>query len=59
LRDNPGLVEGTLVGERNFCALEFSGPKNARRFTIRSIATDGRELWRREITAAELGVAAR
>jgi alkaline phosphatase D len=51
---DPGLVEGTRVGEQNFCALDITGPRNKRILTARSFAADGRELWRKEISAADL-----
>jgi len=51
---NPLLVSGTLLEERNFCQLDFSGPKKARRLTIRVLDADGVEKWRREIAAQEL-----
>ena len=51
---NTLLVSGTVVGERNFCQLDFSGPKNARRLTIRVLDADGVEKWSREIAAREL-----
>ena len=41
-----GQVPGTLVGERNFCTLDFSGPRTNRALTIRSVATEGRALWK-------------
>lgn len=52
---DPNLVEGTRVGERNFCALDIAGAREARRLTIRSFAADGRELWRHELRATDLG----
>ena len=51
---NPLLVSGTFVGERNFCQLDFAGPKQARRLTISVLDADGVEKWRREIAAQEL-----
>jgi alkaline phosphatase D len=51
---NPLLVSGTLLEERNFCQLDFSGPKKARRLTISVLDADGVEKWRREIAAQEL-----
>lgn len=50
----PGLLPGTLVGERNFCTLDFSGPRSARTLSIRSVATDGRELWKQTLNASAL-----
>ena len=54
LRDNPAVVAGTLVGEQNFCALEFRGSRGERAVTLKSYAVDGRELWRRTLTRREL-----
>ncbi len=51
---DPGLVEGTRVGEQNFCSLDITGPGSNRVLTVRSFAADGHELWRRSIPAAEL-----
>jgi alkaline phosphatase D len=48
-------VPGTYVGERNFATIEFSGATGKRQLTIRTFAADGRELWTRTITAAEIG----
>jgi alkaline phosphatase D len=44
-------VEGTLVAERNFGILEFSGPRKGRNLIIRIINANGKELWSRTITA--------
>jgi len=54
-RQNPNLVAGTLVGERNFCSLEFTGTGAARAVTLRSFNGEGRELWARTLTLSELG----
>lgn len=50
----PGRVQGTLVGERNFCTMDFSGPRTKRSLVIRSVATDGREMWKRTLSAADM-----
>ena len=50
----PGVVPGTLVGERNFCTLDFSGPRTSRTVEIRSFAADGREFWKHTISATSL-----
>lgn len=52
--NNPALVQGTLVGQRNFCQLDFSGPKSDRRLTITVNGTHGESLWQRELRAREL-----
>jgi alkaline phosphatase D len=51
---NPASVPGTLVTQRNFALLDFSGPRQDRvvRISIRDPA--GTELWSRSIRAAEL-----
>jgi len=53
-RANPDLVAGTLVMERNFGMLRFSGPRGARVLTLESYDWDGKRLWERPISAAEL-----
>jgi alkaline phosphatase D len=53
-RDNPQLVPGTLVTQRNFGMVRVSGPRNDRALTLEAYAADGRLLWQRRIAAAEL-----
>ena len=53
-RDNPQLVPGTLVTQRNFGMLRVSGPRADRAVTLEAYASDGRLLWQRRIAAAEL-----
>jgi alkaline phosphatase D len=53
-RDNPQLVPGTLVTQRNFGVLRVSGPRADRAVTLEAYASDGRLLWQRRIAAAEL-----
>ncbi len=50
----PNLVAGTVVGERNFCELEFEGKKAKRLVTIRSFNAKGELMWAKKISAAEL-----
>jgi alkaline phosphatase D len=50
----PGQIPGTLVGERNFCTLDFSGPRTKRTLVIRAVATDGRELWQQSLSASAM-----
>lgn len=50
----PGRVPGTLVVERNFCTMDFSGSRSNRTLVIRSIANDGRELWKHSLSAADM-----
>jgi alkaline phosphatase D len=52
--ENRLRVEGTLIGERNFAMLEFSGPKNARQLTIKILGKTGTILWKRDIWAKDL-----
>ena len=45
---------GTVVNQHNFCTLDFSGLWGERRMTLKSFDAGGRELWKREIGAADL-----
>ncbi len=49
--ENLLLEEGTVVSERNFGILEFSGPRTKRVMTIRIVNSDGVEMWRRVVEA--------
>lgn len=51
---NDWRIPGTLFAERNFATLDFSGPRADRVLTITVRATDGREVWTREIRAMDL-----
>ena len=53
-QENPLLVEGTYVDERNFCQLDVSGPKDDRTLHISVINADGETRWTREIQARDL-----
>jgi alkaline phosphatase D len=53
-RDNPDLVPGTLVLQRNFGMLRVTGPREARVLTLEAYDGDGKPLWQRRIAAAEL-----
>jgi alkaline phosphatase D len=53
-RENPEAVSGTIVTERSFGMLRFSGPRKDRAVTLEAYASDGRLLWQRRIAAAEL-----
>jgi len=55
-KNNPAIEPGTYVPARNFCTIDFSGPGNARRLTLRSFAADGKKLWEKEIAVADLQV---
>lgn len=54
LVDKPGIVSGTLVGERNFCILDFQGPRTSRTLDIRSFAADGREFWKQTLSSSSM-----
>ena len=47
-------LEETLVGQHNFGLLNVSGPRKNRVLTITIFDTKGKELWNREIKAADL-----
>ena len=49
--ENRLQVNGTLVQERNFATLHFSGPLNNRLLTLKVFSRDGDELWSYEIIA--------
>jgi alkaline phosphatase D len=51
---NPVLVEGTLVGERNYCTMSFSGPFKQRVMDVKSFNVDGKQLWEQRIELKEL-----
>ena len=53
-RENPEVVQGTIVTERSFGMLRFSGARNDRAVTLEAYASDGRLLWQRRLAAAEL-----
>jgi alkaline phosphatase D len=53
-RENPDLVPGTLVTQRNFGMVRVAGPRDARVLTLEAYAADGTLLWQRRIAAAEL-----
>jgi len=51
---NHWVVEGTIVGERNFCTLNFSGEGSHRTVNIQSHNTQGKVLWTHSIDVQEL-----
>ena len=53
-KDRTNIVEGTLVGERNFCELEFNGKKTGRAITLKSFNSQGKLNWERTIALSEL-----
>ncbi|MFM1858604.1 MAG: hypothetical protein RL133_104 [Pseudomonadota bacterium] len=48
------LVPGTLVQQRNFCTIDFSGDRKARKMVLKSYNSDGTPLWTHEINESEL-----
>lgn len=53
-KDNPQRVEGTLVGQHNFCSLDVAGPEEARTLVLRAHDQNGRLLWEKRIESKEL-----
>ncbi|MBL8524588.1 MAG: alkaline phosphatase family protein [Betaproteobacteria bacterium] len=51
---NVQIVPGTFVAERNFCTIEFSGPRRQRKLTMKSFSTEGKQLWEKQIALSEL-----
>ncbi len=49
--NNQHRVEGTLVQQRNFGLLEFSGKTGERKLAIRIFDVNGNELWNRQINS--------
>ncbi|MBI4748689.1 MAG: alkaline phosphatase family protein [Acidobacteria bacterium] len=53
--NNPLRVPGTWVTEQqNFSVMEVTGTKDERVMTLRTLDTEGKELWKYTISAAEL-----
>ncbi len=52
---NPQRIEGTLVEQRNFCSMSFTGQGKARELNLNVYDSQGRELWKRTLTPADLG----
>jgi alkaline phosphatase D len=53
-RNNPDLVPGSIVTQRNFGVLRVTGPKAARKLAFELHDTDGRLLVRHEVQASAL-----
>ena len=53
-KDNPQLIAGTFTPQRNFCTIDFNGPRASRKLTVRSFNTEGALLWERELRLSEL-----
>ncbi|MEZ0484086.1 alkaline phosphatase D family protein [Fibrella aquatica] len=50
----PTVVEGTLLGERNFATMAVSGPLANRLLTIRAFDATGKEKWVQTLKATDL-----
>jgi alkaline phosphatase D len=48
-RNNPVLVADTMVGERNFCTLSFSGSLKERVMDVKSFDVNGQQIWAKRI----------
>jgi alkaline phosphatase D len=57
-RDKPIQRPGTMVTQRNFCRLSFSGAHRDRVVTIESHDAAGRVLWQVRLRQSDLGFAA-
>ncbi|HSD53285.1 MAG TPA: alkaline phosphatase D family protein [Burkholderiales bacterium] len=53
-RENPELVPGTLINQRNFGMLRVSGPRQDRALTLEAYDAGGKLLWQRRLSAVEL-----
>ncbi len=53
-RENPLVLPNTFVDQRNFCTLDFSGKKEERKIMVRSFSTEGKQLWEKQISVAEI-----
>jgi alkaline phosphatase D len=47
-------MPGSSTFERHFALIDFTGPEEERRIAIRIMSLEGKELWKREITASDL-----
>lgn len=54
--DNPLHVKGTLVTDYNFGLIKVSGPRGARVLTLQSYDREGKLLWERKISRADLSL---
>jgi alkaline phosphatase D len=53
--NNPMTQPGTLVTQRNFCAIHVEGAAKDRRLRLQVRASDGALLWERALTVTQLG----
>ena len=56
-QNNPMRVPGTLVGEKNYCSMEFSGTNKDRQLALRSYGSSGKLLWEQRISKQEISQA--
>lgn len=52
---NPQRIEGTLVEQRNFCSMSFTGLGKERELKLGVYDSRGNELWHRTLTSTDLG----
>jgi alkaline phosphatase D len=52
--DNPDVVPGTLVGQRQFGLIRVAGPEDDRRLSLEGYNSAGARLWKHEIRARDL-----
>ena len=50
----PTIIPETLVGEKNFCKLNFNGKRKDRNITFESYNVDGKKLWSKTVKQSEL-----
>jgi len=53
-KNAPNLLPETLVGERNFCRIGFSGPRGHRSISLSSHDVAGKRLWQVELGEQDL-----
>lgn len=54
--NNTQRIDGTLVEQRNFCRMDFSGKGDARTLTLRVYDTQGAALWHHELGCKDMGL---
>lgn len=53
-REKPTLIQETLVGEKNFCKLNFNGKRKDRKLTIQAYNVDAKLLWSKKFKQSDL-----
>jgi alkaline phosphatase D len=53
-KQNPQVVPGTLIGQRQFGMIRVTGPENDRSVALESYDATGKRLWRHEVRARDL-----